>query len=350
MAPATKPLGWILDRSQAEAWVTELVRAGREVWAPVDRDGARVLAPLGSAADLKLDAGRTRYSPKEAVFPRTETLFSYRTTSAGVTLIDPPPDATERVLFAVHPCDAAGLARLDAVLAADPFYAARRARTTVVTLGCDEPDPECFCTAVGGSPHGTEGSDLEMAVAPAGLLVRPLTPKGEALVAGPSAGWTPAQESDGKQADERGRAAAAAMAQPPLPREWAGVLEASFASPVWNEIGRRCLGCSICAYACPTCSCFDVQDEANGGCGERCRNWDACSFGMFTAHASGHNPRGSQPARYRQRLLHKFSYFPARRHGEWMCVGCGRCVAMCPAGIDIREAMRLVISERGSHV
>jgi len=342
--------GWRLDRSQMEAWLADLLRAGKEVYAPVERDGIHMFAAVAAPEEVSLAEGKTQYSPKEAVFPRTEVLFGYRVTSDGVTLTDPTPDTAERVLFAVRPCDAAGLVRLDGVLSGDPFYAGRRARTAVVTLGCDRPEPECFCTAVDGSPHGVEGSDVEVLPAPEGVLVRPLTAKGEALTAAVARGWPAASAEDWKRADERGQAAAAAILRQPVAKEWASGLEASFADPAWEEIGRRCLSCSICAYVCPSCSCFDVQDEGGVSCGERCRNWDACSFGLFTAHASGHNPRGEQPARYRQRLLHKFSYYPARGSGQWMCVGCGRCVRMCPVGIDIHEAVRVVMAQRGSDV
>jgi formate hydrogenlyase subunit 6/NADH:ubiquinone oxidoreductase subunit I len=350
MGAPTNPRGWRLDRPQLEAWLADLLRAGKEVYAPLERDGARVFAAVVTPADVSLAEGKPRYSPKEIVFPKSELLFSYRANNEGVTLADPPPDTAERVLFAVRPCDAAGLVRLDGILNDDPFYAGRRARMAVVTLGCDRPAPACFCTAVDGAPHGSEGSDVEVLVAPDGVLVRPRTAKGEALVAASAGGWTSASAEDWARADERGQAAAAAILRQPVAKEWAGGLEASFENAAWDEIGRRCLSCSICAYVCPSCSCFDVQDEGSTSCGERCRNWDACSFGSFTQHASGHNPRGGQPSRYRQRLLHKFSYYPARASGQWMCVGCGRCVELCPVGIDIHEAVRIVMDQRGSDV
>ena len=70
--------------------------------------------------------------------------------------------------------------------------------------------------------------------------------------------------------------------------------------------------------------------------GERVKIWDCCAFATFTLHASGHNPRPEQAARYRQRVLHKFVYF-AERFGAPLCVGCGRCVRLCPVGQDIYE-------------
>ena len=36
--------------------------------------------------------------------------------------------------------------------------------------------------------------------------------------------------------------------------------------------------------------------------------------------------------------MHKFHYTP-ESFGEVFCVGCGRCVARCPANVDIRETV-----------
>jgi ferredoxin len=124
----------------------------------------------------------------------------------------------------------------------------------------------------------------------------------------------------------------------------AAALEASFGAPLWETLGRPCLGCGICTYACPSCSCFDVGDSGDAACGERCRSWDSCTFGLFTRHATGHNPRAGQAARYRQRVLHKFSYYPQTHDGELMCVGCGRCLTLCPVGMDVRATVAQVVA------
>jgi ferredoxin len=86
-------------------------------------------------------------------------------------------------------------------------------------------------------------------------------------------------------------------------------------------------------------------DEPDGvDRGVRRRNWDTCQTGRFTVHASGHNPRSNQDARYRQRVLHKFSIYP-ERFGEILCTGCGRCTRACPSGMDIAEVLAAVQAE-----
>jgi len=336
---------WRLTQGELLEWLEHLLREGRRIVAPVEEDGLRLFRAVHAATQVCLAPGKTRWSPKEFLFPRTETLFTYSADGGEVRLADAVGPETEQVLFGVRPCDAAGLCRLDAVFhgeTADGLYARRRELTTVASLACDEAEPECFCTAVGGSPAGVDGSDLQLVAVGEGWIVRPLTRKGEALTASLRGRAPVPAPEDWAQAEERARRVAERIRQRPIAREWAAVLEASFGLPLWEALGRRCLGCSICTYVCPSCSCFDVQDSGNAWCGERCRSWDSCTFALFTRHASGHDPRPTQAARYRQRVLHKFAYFPLANDGQTMCVGCGRCVALCPVGMNVHESVQRV--------
>lgn len=344
----TATAGWRLTEVEWREWLGALLRGGKQLVAPVEEDGLLLFRAVSSAADVSLDGyGNTRWSPKEFLFPSTEALFSYRFEGDDVELDAPPQDERERVLFGLRPCDAAGLRRLDDVFLDDeddPFYARRRAGTAIVSLACDAARPECFCTAVGGSPAGIEGSDLQLVPLEGSWLVRALTPKGTELVAASSSGWTPASPADWARAEEQRLAVEQSIGRDAISAEWAGVLEGAFDHPLWETLGERCLSCGICAYVCPSCSCFDVADDGNAFCGTRCRFWDSCTFAGFTKHASGHNPRPTQPSRYRQRVLHKFAYFPLEHEGRFMCVGCGRCLRLCPVGIDIRQAVERAVA------
>jgi ferredoxin len=168
-----------------------------------------------------------------------------------------------------------------------------------------------------------------------------LTERGAALVEGAAPLWPAAGEEDWAAVEEQRRAVEESIGAERLPAEWAGVLAEHFDGELWTVLGERCLRCGLCAYVCPSCSCFDVNDAGNALCGTLCRSWDSCGFAQFTKQAAGHNPRPTQPARYRQRVLHKFAWFPLE-HGRFMCVGCGRCVELCPVGLDIRQAVNKV--------
>ena len=54
--------------------------------------------------------------------------------------------------------------------------------------------------------------------------------------------------------------------------------------------------------------------------------------------AGGHNPRPHKAHRLRNRYYCKFYYCP-QDFGPVACVGCGRCIAVCPVHIDIVEML-----------
>ena len=346
---------WVLSETEMRAWLQGLVGGGQTVAAPVVEDGLTVFRPIADAERAVISPrGKTRWSPKEFLFPRSEALYAYSLKGDAVVIEDPPGPERPLVLFGVRSCDAAGLARLDEIFLGspiDPLYAARRQATTVVTTACAAADPECFCTAVGGSPVGEEGADLQLVPVDDGWVLTVVTDKGAALVGDAGEAWTAAPAGSGDRAAALEREVAEQIARKEIPQEWSKLLEGGFASPAWEQLAEHCLGCSICAYVCPSCSCFDMNHDANAWCGEQCRSWDACTFGLFTLHASGHNPRSTRGERYRQRVLHKFSFTGEEGEDHFRCVGCGRCAALCPAGLDISEivtAAATAIQEEGA--
>ena len=88
---------------------------------------------------------------------------------------------------------------------------------------------------------------------------------------------------------------------------------------------------------CPTCFCTNVEDvsDLTGDAAERHRVWDSCFSEDFT-YIHGGPTRESVKARYRQWITHKLSSWEDQ-FGMLGCVGCGRCITWCPAGIDITE-------------
>jgi Fe-S oxidoreductase len=105
----------------------------------------------------------------------------------------------------------------------------------------------------------------------------------------------------------------------------------------WEQEAAKCLSCGACTYLCPTCYCFNLTDEQVGNSGERIRSWDACMFSHFTLEASGHNPRPMKHQRLKNRVGHKFSYYPKKYDSVIACCGCGRCIRYCPVSVDISE-------------
>jgi ferredoxin len=315
--------------------IDELLREGKRVVGPKEAGSALLYAPLTSGGELAL-GGLPRRSAKETFFPLCEDILTFKKDKEGVELRDVTSDSfPETVLVGALPCDAAAPAILDAVFSwdyRDEFYLERRKKTTIIGKACTSSDDACFCTKVGLSPSDTRGSDIFLTpLTGGGYTCSFPTDKGEAFLL-----------SHARLFEER---AEVQPLQPPVPqgekldlakvKAW---LDSHFEDGLWDETALSCVGCGACAFLCPACHCFDIVDEGSEKEGSRRKHWDACAFGKFTGHASGHNPRDGQTKRYRNRIMHKFKYYDDK-FGQTLCTGCGRCIRACPVGIDIKAVL-----------
>lgn len=329
----------LLDAKRLGDLAAALQAAGYRVVAPVEDGGVVRLREWRPGERIVTDAFAVN-SAKDFLLPRSEAIARYRIEGNDFEAQDVPVEAPKTALLCVRPCDAASLAAMDTVFNwdyADEFYNARRAATTVITLGCTTADEHCFCTSAGGAPDATAGADAVLRPADGGtrLVLETFGEKGEALAAAAGALLKEGNAKIDPPAEVPERFDAAAVTA------WLGE---NFESPLWEALSLACLGCGACAYACPTCHCFDIQDEGTRAEAVRYRNWDTCGLTLFTAHAGGHNPRPDQSARWRQRVMHKFAYFP-ERFGMLACTGCGRCGRLCPAGMAISETCAAIDRE-----
>lgn len=293
---------------------------------------------LSSGDELNINPGGkpTNISMKEFFFPKSEPLFYYKKEKENIELFDADNIDKKTVIIGVKPCDAAAVPVLQKVFNwdyQDEFFNKRVENTVVIGMACSFMDQNCFCTSVGLSPVSEKGSDIFLYKDKDAYVMKPVTPKGEDLINNFS--YLKEKEAVGFEIPNPEKIPQKKFEYDKI-KEW---LDKNFASDFWNEPGELCLGCAQCAYACPTCHCFDIVDEDCGyDCGRRVKNWDACQFALFTKHASGHNPRGTQEKRYRQRVSHKFKYYKDR-FDEILCTGCGRCTRGCPVGIDIADVL-----------
>ena len=285
----------------------------------------------------------TREPPKGVLFPQTEVLFSYEKTDDGLELQSTEQVERERVLWGIRPCDAQAMLVQDGVFdtpdARDVYYTNKREKTTLVGIGCNEPLSTCFCTSVGGGPFKKESFDLFLTDIGESYLVEAFTVKGKRLLKG--AYFKEAAKVDLKAAKAVEKAALARLPQPIGIDTIKRHLDQMIDSPFWGDVQSICLGCGVCTFLCPVCHCFDIVDEGTAACGQRVRNWDTCQYCIYTLEASGHNPRPSGRERVRQRLMHKFDYYLVNQ-GVIGCVGCGRCVQLCPVNLDIRQTLEEV--------
>jgi sulfhydrogenase subunit beta (sulfur reductase) len=312
-----------------------LKQNSKNIYAPFSKDGKTIFSDAGSFAGISTDYIQTTQSSKDIAFPRNEKILDYSKSKEGMSVkgID-LKDIPDVILWGVRPCDAVGIGELSSIFNwdyKDEIYNNRLAKVTVFGFSCSKSDEYCFCTSVGGNPGSTAGSDILFTQLGENgdFIAEILTEKGEAIVSIAS-GIFEKSETDNKENF---------LARVPVKfnhEEIREKLDKFFESKEWVKQSLRCLGCGACAYVCPTCACFDIQDEAHGKRGSRIRCWDSCGFSHFTLHTSGHNPRNVQSARWRQRIMHKFSYMPERL-SVYGCTGCGRCSRACPVDMNILE-------------
>lgn len=316
----------------------------------VKADGGRWIAPVTDARqvvfkavtkheDMASDYILARNSYKEVLFPQTEVIAEYSVSREGSEMHGVELTPAETVVFGARPCEAASLKSLRSVFTwdfIDEFYTKREEKLILVTVACTKADEACFCTTVNISPESTEGSDIYLKETVSGdYLAHGATEKGKAFMAKHGNTF----ENAPKDAQTKKLV---------MPEEINGIdldkiserlkKTGHYEDHVWAELTRKCIGCGACTYVCPTCHCFDITDEGTAIEGERRKNWDSCQFDAFTLHASGHNPRDTQFKRWRNRFMCKMHIYPEKFNSTG-CVGCGRCVRVCPVRLDITEVM-----------
>jgi len=290
--------------------------------------------------DISLEYFNSKIPPKEILFPKVQTLFRYKINGEEIEIENDPKIEEKNIIFGVRPCDAHSFNLLENFFSSgkfeDQLFIKKRENTILIGIGCNIPRETCFCTSVGLSPFKKDDMDLFLVDFEDKYLIFTISDKGKKLIK--QIKWiTEASEEDLKKAIRLAEEAELKIKSKIDLDGIDQILEGNFEHPIWKEISENCLGCGTCSFLCPTCHCFDVVDENDhyNNRGRRIRIWDTCQFPLYTLHTSGHNPRSNRIQRCRNRILHKFSYYP-KNHGMIGCVGCGRCIQLCPVNNDLR--------------
>ncbi len=320
----------ILSKQDVPAFVRNLLRVYR-VGGPVEKNGQFAFNFLRDPAELRLDYPTTILPPKKFLLPPKETLFEFD--NAREFQIKTPRLEPRTVILGVHTCDLHAIRLLDHVFDSghtDPNYINRRRQTLIVSVECLSPcDEHSFCKSM-GTLSADEGYDLHLTDIGDCYTVDVGTDAGQKLL-------EHAPVRTAAPGDIQKLNATLSEKWPRFPyrldfdvSDLPSLLNMSMQSPLWNELGERCLACAACTNVCPTCFCFDVTDEVAFDMkrGQRSRIWDSCQLNDFATVAGGHNFRKSRALRQRHRFMRKGKYILDEHHFLG-CVGCGRCARAC---------------------
>jgi len=311
------------------------------LFAPSRENGIAMWAKWDGKDTSFLDWYRNTVIPAKACFfPSQEKMFSFEKQSDGHNIELPPMDGQWRLLFGIRPCDAKALSILDMTFKdayEDPYYLSKRKTTILVGLGCTTPCDSCFCPSLKISPSESDDVDLMFTDIGDQFYVEAVTEKGKGLLKN-SQGLeevTKADETKSIKAKETpfGKISRRINTENIEERLLSCFEEQEF----WEQVAAKCISCGICTFLCPTCHCFDINDELIKKQGARFRSWDSCSFSIYTKMPM-ENPREEKWHRVRQKVCHKYEFYPMN-FGAIACTGCGRCIRFCPVNWDITQVL-----------
>jgi ferredoxin len=359
-----------LQRERMQALIDVLAAAGYAVYGPRVRGGVVALDPLADASDMPWgivdhpEPGRyvlehtgaarcfgwnlAAQGLKPFVFAPREVVWRVERSADGRLRFESAPASSQRIaVIGARACDLAGLALLDrhflGAASGAGTYAARRSALFIVGVDCARSASTCFCASTGDGPALEHGYDIGLSEVEDGFLVWAGSDAGAELVA-----RLPLETAAPEQLEAAAGAcsgAAAAQTRGLPSRHLARALSRVLDHEEWEAVARRCLACGSCTAECPTCFChaLSTEPEVDHGWAAQVREWDSC-FAAGHSLLHGRPLRGDRLTRYRQWLTHKLGTWH-EQYGRSGCVGCGRCIVWCPAGIDLTAEVEALVGD-----
>ena len=326
-----------LEGDRISEFVVHLMKQ-KPVYAPHRKgDKSFSFEKTENAEDVVLDYVRTMHSIKKYFLPPKEELLHFDLTKNESEPVEIP--MSESIYLGVHSYDLAAVGRLDynfTVGSPEKNYLTRRQNAVFIGVSF-EPDKFHFSGSVGIRPEDSTGCDVFLTKLFDGYVLEILTDKGQEIMAGLD---LPAHDA--------GKPATGHFHQHIfVPQaKLSEIMEHSYDNPVWDETAEKCVGCGTCNLVCPTCYCFNVEENVDitATKGSRERHWDGCMLRKFSEVAGGEVFRETLASRQRHRIFRKFKYISDQTGQPW-CVGCGRCTTYCTAGISIVSIVNRLIGD-----
>jgi len=271
----------------------------------------------------KIDLNQiTTVSPKKFFLPDNEVILEFKNNQ----IFQPKDKTPKRIIFGLRKCDLNSLLILDKIVK-EPNYIKKRKKTILIGINCTNPDEYCFCNSMELEDY----YDLFFYLKADNYYISIGSKKGEQLVKNlknAKEEYTPSIKNTKilKNKD----------------------IEKDYQNKIWKTDVDRCLSCSACTVYCPTCNCFDIRDNLsiNLKDSKRTKTETSCQLKSFTQISGGKIFRESRMSRFKHFIYHKIVYFK-KQHNKYMCVGCGRCLRVCPTKIDWVNSINILKESEG---
>ncbi|MBI4680909.1 MAG: 4Fe-4S dicluster domain-containing protein [Nitrospirae bacterium] len=384
----------ILNKNYLSYWLRRLKKEMQLIGPMKGLKGDFVFKAVEQIHGIALNCPSSIPLPKEFIFPQFEEMFEYNPPTSpfnkggqrgkrGFEKVFPGDKVKDlrnnekRIIFGVRPCHMAAVNLIDRFYTGrtepsydhshperkfeDSYYMSRRKNTVFISIGCNNPDPSCFCNSLGTGPFLEQGFDVQLSDLGDRYFVQTGSPAGEKIVGENRHLF----ESAGKQDyDDQYETVLSALTKFEkrinLEETRRKMLAGKVSDSFWEQVASRCFECGGCVYECPVCTCFNVVDRpetdnpllppfSKGGMGgfdkgKRIRMWDTCFFKGFTRMAGGNIPAEKKVMRTKRWWFHKLIYYP-EQFKKFGCVGCGRCTITCPGRIDMATVSQKIKME-----
>jgi ferredoxin len=319
-----------LSKNELEQLVDSLISSQKSFG--VQKKGERFNFDfLESASDLRLDYDVSLQPPKKYFLPPVETLLTFHTEKGYESNLDNEPFC----LIGVHPYDIHAISQMDEIFSQDNYdthYMTRRKNATIIACDVANASENVFAGAM-GTATAEEGFDAIITDIGEGYVIEAATDKGEKVLEKvKDAADASTQDIEKRSQIRKDNKKKLTQHSLDCDRSYLPKLLArAYEHPIFEEKAKTCFSCGSCTQVCPTCYCFNVQDDVNWDLdsGERKRSWDGCMLDGFTKVAGDHEFRKDRTERLKHRIYRKGKYVPAKIGGRIACVGCGRCVDAC---------------------